>query len=353
VSPVVRSLATAAPPLYVTGPSAFEALQKCFDLGPEERELYRRLLVDGPIRGRHIGMDTWRDAARTDPDSLNDRFLKFGRLIAGQAAARAIEQAGLAPGDIGGLVTNTCTGYLCPGISSYLAGDLGLPDSVHVFDLMGMGCGAAIPNLQCAAGTLAHRPGGPVLSVSFEVCSATLFMGPEPDLIVSNSLFGDGAAAAVVDSGGGDGNGGLFALVDFESALFPQHREQLRYRTRGGRLRNVLSTRVPVIGARAIASVTERLLRRHKLRRGDIRHWAVHAGGTLVLDRVARQLALPADALRHSYAVLREYGNVSSPSVLFVLRRILDADRPRPKDRGLILSFGAGFTAFAALIEFA
>lgn len=343
----VRSLATANPPLYVTQEEAFECYDSYFDLDPNERELYRRILLDGPVRGRYIAMDETRDATRTDQDDLVERFRRFGRRIALEASRGALRAAHVAADEVRAVVTNTCTGYLCPAMSSYLVEDLGLRDSVRVFDLMGMGCGGALPNWECAAGALAT--GGPVLSVAFEVCSATLFMGPAPDLVVSNCIFGDGAAAAVLDRAGPPS---LLRVLDFESGVFPRHREALRYRWEGGRLRNVLSPRVPLIGARSVHKAAERLLERNGLSKDDVSHWAVHTGGTVVLDRVAEAFGLDEAALAASYEVFREYGNMSSPSVLFVLRRILDEASPRPGELGLLLSFGAGFTAFAALVEF-
>jgi len=248
---------------------------------------------------------------------------------------------------------NTCTGYLCPGLTSYLAEDLGLGRSIRFQDLMGMGCGAAVPNLEAAAGMLARSGEGPVLSIAVEICTATMFSSHEPELVVSNSIFGDGAAAAVLDLMPDNYPGGLACVVDFASGLFPQYREDLRYRTEGGRLRNYLTKRVPVIGARTVTEVASRLLDRHGLSRSDIAWWAVHPGGTVVLAQVAKELELADDALRYSYHVFENYGNMSSPSVLFVLREILDSGRPRPGQKCMLLAFGAGFSAFAGLLEFA
>jgi alkylresorcinol/alkylpyrone synthase len=217
---------------------------------------------------------------------------------------------------------------------------------------MGMGCGAAIPNLEAAAGMLARSGEGPVLSVAVEICTATIFPSHEPELVVSNSIFGDGAAAAVLDLSREGRPGGLAQMVDFATGLFPQYREDLRYRTEGGRLRNHLTKRVPVIGARTVTEVASRLLARHGLSRNDIAWWAVHPGGTVVLTQVAKELELAPEALRFSYHVFENYGNLSSPSVLFVLREILDSGRPRPGQKGMLLAFGAGFSAFAALLEF-
>jgi alkylresorcinol/alkylpyrone synthase len=342
----ILGLATANPPRYVTQEEALSIFRARFDLEPAEDRLYERILVNGPIRGRYVGIDSDAEVGETDPDRLIERYLRHARPMVAGAARRALDAAGIEPAGVSGLVVNTCTGYLCPGLSSYVVEDLGLPPSVRPRDLMGMGCGAAIPNLECAA-DLAERTGGPVLSVAVEVCTATLFMGAEPDLVVSNCIFGDGAAAAVLGA-----DQGLCRLLDFESGVFPEHREALRYRTVTGRLRNTLSRDVPAIGARSVADVADRLLSRNRMAADAVTWWAVHPGGSAVLDAVRDQCQLSEESLRFSRAVLAEYGNMSSPSVLFVLRRILDEARPAPGDKGLLLSFGAGFTAFAALVEF-
>ena len=349
---ILRGLGTATPPLYITQEDAYNSLSTQFTLRPAELKLYRRILLDGKIKGRYLGMDSTADISDMDMDRLIARFLKFGRSTAVAAARKALEEADVDPAEITGLIVNTCTGYLCPGFSSYIAEELGLPTSIHYLDLMGMGCGAAIPNLEAATGILVRNGEGPVLSVAVEICSATIYPSHEPELVVSNSIFGDGAAAAVLDIVPDNGPNGLACIVDFMSGLFPRYREDLRYHTEGGRLRNCLNKRVPVIGARTATEVSSRLLTRHGLARKDIDWWAVHPGGTVVLDQVARKLELPDNALRFSYNVFENYGNMSSPSVLFVLRDILDNGQPRPGQKGMLLAFGAGFSAFAALIEF-
>jgi predicted naringenin-chalcone synthase len=350
---ILKGLGTATPPLYVTQEEAYEYLSTNFILKPAEQGLYRRILLDGKIKGRYLGMDTKRDALETDPDRHLERFLKFGRTTAVAAARRALAEAGVKTHEIAGLVVNTCTGYLCPGLSSYVAADLGLRTSISFQDLMGMGCGAAIPNLEAAAGMLVRNGEGPVLSIAVEICTATIFPSHEPDLVVSNSIFSDGAAAAVLDRETHNRPGGLARMVDFATGMFPKYREDLRYRTEAGRLRNQLSKRVPVIGAHTATDVATRLLARHGLSRNDVAWWAVHPGGTVVLAQVAKKLELADEALRFSYNVFENYGNMSSPSVLFVLRKILDSKRPQPGQKGMLLAFGAGFSAFAALMEFA
>jgi predicted naringenin-chalcone synthase len=389
---VLSALATANPKRYATQEEIYAFLAAHFPMQPEERELYRQLLVEGPIRGRHIAVDVDEEICSQDPDRLIRRFATHSRRIAAEAARTALDRSGLRPADVEGLIVNTCTGYLCPGLSSYLVEDLGLPVFTSVLDLMGMGCGGAIPNLEAACRMIQSGARKTVLCLSVEICSATFFLGPDPDLVVSNSIFADGAAAAVLSADrNGDAPGGTLQrstppepmeglgvvshsqaepsprpsalmlppvsaprvrFLDFESVTLPKYREQLRYTTQGGRLRNVLTRNVPVIGARAVGQVVERLLNRHGLSQETIDWWVVHPGGTQVLNAVQKQIGLTPERLRFSYEVFREYGNMSSPSVMFVLDRILREARPKPHETGLLLSFGAGFTAFASLMEF-
>jgi predicted naringenin-chalcone synthase len=377
---VLTALATANPRRYATQQEVCAFFEEHFPMEHKERELYRELLLEGPIRGRYIGVDEDEEICSQNPDALIGRFEKHGRQIAAEAARKAIDQAGLAPDQIEGLVVNTCTGYLCPGLSSYLMEDLGLPPFTSVLDLMGMGCGGAIPNLETACRMIQSGARKTVLCLSVEICSATFFPGPEPDLIVSNSIFADGASAAVLrenlngdrvrgvparaylrpeeskitphDVTTNEATRALVRFLDFESVTLPEHRDKLRYTTQGGRLRNVLTRGVPVIGAKAAAQVTSRLLNRNDLAPQDIHHWIVHPGGTQVLKAVEKHLDLTPEALRFSYEIFRDYGNMSSPSVMFVLDKVLREARPHQGEKALLISFGAGFTAFAGLIEF-
>jgi len=348
---VIRSLATANPPKKVTQERVYRFLNSRFKLEEQERQLYRKILLDGPIKTRHFGLDADEQILQQDQDLLIERFVKYGRLTAAQAARKALKQAKLGSKDVGCIVVNTCTGYLCPGLSSYLVEDLSLDRSVRVVDIAGMGCGAAIPNLECAA-RMAVPDDRAALSVAVEVCSATFFMEPEPDLVVSNCIFADGASAAVVSGADGTDPRKIVTLLDFESLVIPKERESLRYRSVQGRLRNTLAKKVPIIAARSVKEVIDRILQRNGLAPKDIAFWAVHPGGSLVLDRIQKELELPAGALDFSYQILREYGNMSSPSVMFVLERILKKVKPKRKQKCLLLSFGAGFTTFAALAEF-
>ena len=199
---VLQAIGTANPRRYATQQEFYDWLVGHFPMAPDEQELYRKVTLEGPIEGRYYGVDFDEQGVQVTPDALISRFQKHGTLIAVQAATNAMKEAALTPRDIGGLVVNTCTGYLCPGLTSYVSEQLGLDPATKIFDVMGMGCGGAIPNLECAAGILARNPTKPVMSIAVEICSATMYMGPDPDLVISNSIFGDGAAAANPACGG-------------------------------------------------------------------------------------------------------------------------------------------------------
>jgi predicted naringenin-chalcone synthase len=346
----IIALGTANPPLRISQEDSFRAYVNLMPLSDQARSLLKRIFVNNHSIGyRHFGMDSLADVLCDSQDDLIARYRKFGVQVAVEAANRALRQADLAPEEVDGVVINSCTGYLCPGLSSYVAEALPLRADVWPFDLQGMGCGGALPNLQTAYNFLQAHPGSNVLSIAVEICSATLFFDEAPDILISNALFGDGAAAAVLTNR--PGNGGI-RLKGFSAGLYPTDRHHLYYRTERSKLRNVLSIEVPAVGARRGREVIERLMASTGTEPAEIQHWVIHPGGQKVLDAFQEALGLPGEALAASRTVLYNYGNMSSVSVLFVLDEVLRSGSPRPGDSGLLCSFGAGFGAYAGLVEF-
>jgi predicted naringenin-chalcone synthase len=346
----IVGVGTANPPLRLSQEEIYQAYVQTLPLSDRAQALLKRFFVDNQSIGfRHLGLDQLTDALQNSQDELIARYQRFAVPVAVNAARRALVQADLEPGDVDALVVNSCTGYLCPGLSSYVAELLPLRKNVRPFDLQGMGCGGAIPNLETGYNYLQAHPDAVVLTISVEICSATLFFSEAPDILVSNAIFGDGGAATVLTNRPG-GRG--IRLQRFAAGLFPEYRPYLEYITQDSKLRNVLSQRVPVLGARCGKQVIDGLLAQNGASYADITHWIVHPGGEKVLDAFQRALELPAEALLPSRKVLYDYGNMSSASVLFVLDAVLREGAPQPGDVGLLCSFGAGFSAFAALVEF-
>lgn len=343
-------LGTANPPLRFSQRELYEAYAAYLPLSEEARSLLHRVMVENHSIGfRHVAVAALTDLLAETQDDLIVRYQKFAVPVALEAARRALAQAGLTPADVDALVVNTCTGYLCPGLTSYVAEALPLKKSIRPFDLQGMGCGGALPNLETAYNLLQAHPDLNVLTLSVEMCTATIYFSEEPDILISNAIFGDGAAATVLTNRPGATG---IRLRGFAAGLYPEDREFLYYRTEQTKLRNVLSARVPVLGGRHAKEVVDRLLAEQELTRADVHHWIIHPGGEKVLDAFERGLGLSPEALSPSRTVLYQYGNMSSASVLFVLEEVLRSRAPQSGELGVLSSFGAGFSAFAALVEF-
>ena len=346
----IIALATANPPLRASQQETFQAYSTLLPLSDKARHLLQRIFIDNKSIGfRHFGMESLNDILDDSQDALIARYRKYAVSTAVEAANRALAQAGLTTADVDGLVINSCTGYLCPGLTSYVAEAMGLPAHVRPFDLQGMGCGGALPNLETAHNYLQAHPDSTVLAVAVEMCSATIYFDEAPDILISNALFGDGAAAVVLTNRPGPGG---IRLRGFAAGLYPHDRGHLHYRTENSKLRNVLSPEVPSVGARHSQEVIGRLLADAGVDCDAIDHWVVHPGGYKVIDAVQNTMGLPPEALEPSRAVLYRYGNMSSASVLFVLDEVLRTRSPHPGDTGVLCSFGAGFGVYAGLVEF-
>ncbi|HUO67176.1 MAG TPA: 3-oxoacyl-[acyl-carrier-protein] synthase III C-terminal domain-containing protein, partial [Gammaproteobacteria bacterium] len=263
---------------------------------------------------------------------------------------KALRDARLAPRDVDGLVVSTCTGYLCPGLSGYVVERLGLPRDLRAFDLVGHGCAAALPNWQLADALLESGQCRNVVSVCVELSSAAMYLDDDPGVLISACLFGDGAGAAVLGVEPPRDKRSIECGA-IGSLLNPSEREALRFEQRGGMLRNVLTRPVPRLAAEHAEQVLDRMLAEAELDRADIAQWVWHAGGRDVLVAIKNRLKLSDEQLEHSSAVLREFGNLSSAFVYFVLEAALAA-KPR-SGWWWMSSFGAGFSCHGALLKVA
>jgi alkylresorcinol/alkylpyrone synthase len=317
-------------------------------LTPRSRAILKKILTgQNGIVTRHLALEKLADAFDLDPDVLHARFVKQAPLLATQAAERALKDADTGADKIDGLIISTCTGYLCPGLTSYVAERLGLHPQVLALDLVGQGCGAAIPNLRTGEALLKSDRCRRVLSICVEVCSAALFLDDDPGVLVSGCLFGDGAGAAVLAAQASGRR-----RVEWKasgSLLNPRDRDQLRFEQRKGMLRNILTPRVPELAAKLVERVLDDVLSRAGVARGEIKRWVLHPGGRDVLTAVRSKLGLSEKDVRLSAAMLAEFGNLSSPSVYFVLQAALSESASG--GYWWMSSFGAGFSGHGALLE--
>jgi len=318
-------------------------------LQPRSRAILKKVLCsDNGIAARHLALDGIHDAFNPTPDLLQARFARHAPALAVAAAIRALEDAGRAARDMDAILISTCTGYLCPGLTSYVSETLGLRPDVFALDLVGQGCGAALPNLRAAEAILAAGRARHVLSICVEVCSAAFYLDDDPGVLISACLFGDGAGAAVLSREPAPNR----RRVEWKyaaSSLAPDKREILRFGHKNGMLRNVLLPEVPRVAGEEVSRLLASSLTEAGLRREQITGWILHTGGRDVLLTLREKLGLQAEDIRHSSAVLREYGNISSPTVYFVLEAALKDSVP--DGVWWMSAFGAGFSCHGAFLE--
>ena len=329
--------------------ASLRASRQFADLAAPSRLLLERVLGgEHGVQTRHLALDSLDDAFELDPDVLHRRYALHAPELATRAARHALDEARTSPGEIDALVISTCTGYLCPGLTSYVAERLALRADVLLLDLVGQGCGAALPNLRTADALLGSQRCGRVLSVCVEVCSAALYIDDDPGVLVSACIFGDGAAAAVT-APTPRGEARSVEWTHAVSVADPRSRDTLRMEQRGGLLRNILSRTVPQAAAEHASSLLSAELQRRELSMADIRAWIWHAGGRTVLERLRALTGLGEDDTRRSADILGRFGNLSSPFVFFVLAQALRERAPG----GWWSSFGAGFSCHGALLKVA
>jgi alkylresorcinol/alkylpyrone synthase len=299
------------------------------------------------IATRRLALDRIEEAFVLSPDALHARFLRHAPALGTLAAERALRDGGIETKQIDALIVSTCTGYLCPGLSSYITQRLGLRPNVLALDLVGQGCGAALPNLRTAEALLEGGRCQLVLSICVEVCSAALYFDNDPGVLISACLFGDGAGAAVLSKQQNPRR--AIRWVNATSFLEPEDRDLLRFEQRTGMLRNILTPQVPELAGRRAAAVFEQLAQQGDIPRENICGWVLHPGGRDVLAALRRTLGLSEHDTRWSEQVLRDFGNVSSSSVFFVLESAFH-DSASP-GTWFMSSFGAGFSCHGALLE--
>jgi len=189
-----------------------------------------------------------------------------------------------------------------------------LETDIRAYDLVGSGCGGALPNLQICQALLGEQPAGVILSISVEICSATFQMGDDLSLIISNAIFGDGAAAAII----WNRPKGL-KLNGFTTTFLPVYREDIRYRYQDGRLHNQLSLRLPELVSATVEKLIREFLRHLNLPHSAIDHWGDTPGGEKIIDGISTALNLTAEQISPTRKIMSKFGNMSSPTVWFIL----------------------------------
>ncbi|MDE3181015.1 MAG: type III polyketide synthase [Acidobacteriota bacterium] len=339
----IQAFGKANPPLRLTQQETFRMV------GYTDPRVLRIFLNSG-IDFRHFYIDPERFNPDETPDEMNRRFLS-GTMHTGRRAVTAcLEQAKMTPRDVDFFVVCTCTGYVCPDLGSRLIGHMHFRTDVQRASIAGLGCAAALPTLQRACDFARAYPGQTALMLAVEICSACHYIDNTLETVVGNAICADGAAAFLLNTHP-SGDSRYPEIVAFGSAPDSQHLDKVGLEQRGGKLRIVLAPSIRDLGPPLIASALDPLLHRNGLAKSDIRFWVVHPGGRKVIDNVQNEMKLTDAQLQFSRTVMRNYGNMSSPTVMYVLDEVVRSGDPQPGDWGVMIALGPGMAAETALLR--
>ncbi|TDX82270.1 putative naringenin-chalcone synthase [Rathayibacter sp. PhB151] len=361
----IRSIETAVPPTVLHQP----ALRDLFAAQPAVTRLGSRLIgaafnasgidtrhtvvdeLDGEEREGESTFYDARSGLLLDPGTAARNAVYTARApeLFAQAAQRALDAAGFAPGEVTHVVTVSCTGFYAPGPDYQLVRALGLRVSTQRFHLGFMGCYGAFPGLRAARAFCEADPSAVVLVVAAELCSIHLTSSSDAEQIVATSVFADGAAAAVVTARAPEPGTAVLDIDELDTTLTPEGEDEMAWTIGDHGFTMRLSTYVPSIIGTNITAALEPMLGLGGVGAADVQRWAVHPGGRSILDRVQSAIGLSDEQMRPSREVLRTVGNMSSATVLFILRRLLHGEAAAGERIGA-MAFGPGLTVEMALL---
>lgn len=284
----------------------------------------------------------------------NEIFAEEATKLFIEAATKALDSCeGIGPADVTHVITVSCTGFFNPGPDYKVVRALGLDPAVKRYHLGFMGCYAAFPALRAAKDFCLADPDAVVLVVAAELCSLHVRTSNNPDTIMGSSLFADGAAAGIVTARDLPASQAMIDLDHFETVLTPVGEESMAWSIGDEGFEMVLGSYVPHIIDDHIVGALAPLLARDPSVRAlpyrDIQHWAIHPGGRSILDKVEVKLGLTEEQLVPARETLRNFGNMSSATVLFVLKHILDQPAVADRERICAMAFGPGLTVESGL----
>src|SRR3954449_12230948 len=339
------SLATAVPPHIVEQAEAKARAREAFG---GKKALFDRLsgvFDNAAIARRHIVAPLeWymHDHGWHDRNAV---YLEASQQLFIDAATAAIEKAGLTAKDIDGVVTVSTTGIATPSLEARCYTAVGFRNNVRRVPVFGLGCAGGVNGLSLAARLAAAEPGSLWLFVTVETCSISIRLDSnDPAAVVATALFGDGAAAAIVTSG----HHSLARISGSAEKTWPDTLRIMGWDVEDPGLSVVFDRAIPPFIEEQLAQTVDGLCRKLGVQRADIDRFCCHPGGVKVIDAIETALDLNQGELNVEREVLRDYGNMSAPTVMFVLERLLERGLP---DKVLMTAFGPGFTCAGLLLE--
>ncbi len=344
--PSIAAAATALPPHVITQAQARAACEKVY---AEKADLKRLLRVfdRSGVERRHFAFPAEYYLTERSFDRRNADFIEQGTALAEKAARACLDRAGVEGRQVDHLFVVTTTGLATPSLDALLAPRLGLGKQARRWPLFGLGCAGGAGGLLRAADLLRDRPGGRALVVSVELCGqvfSTRAAGATD--VVGAALFGDGAAAVLVDGGAAGPR-----VTASRTVLFEESKHLMGWDFTQDGMRLVLSREVTDLVRRRLRPVVEEFLDASGLALPDVAHWLLHPGGRKILEAYREAFGFDDRALQWTQGSLARVGNLSSASVLFELSDLLESGRARPGDKAVMVALGPGFAAEMLVLE--
>lgn len=348
--PQILNIATANPPNKYTQLEVVELF------GTRNIKI-KKLFKKSHIKGRYLYLPNPGENGIISNETNHELISKHlkGSIELGTIATRkCLSQQGVDVSEIDHIICVTSTGLLLPGVSAHLVKHLKFRNDVQRTDIVGMGCSAGLPSLRCAVeSATAGGPGKKVLLLCIEISSAAYVNYETIQAAVVNSLFGDGAAVLLIETQEGSSHAGGARVIGFESRILVEHMDLLKYdmfENEEKKISLILSKELPYIIGNNIENVLSGLLNKYGLKKRDITHWIVHAGGRKVLESIKYNLGLSNHDIRHTMLVHEEYGNMSSSSVFFSFERLHKEEIAKKGDLGVLISMGPGLAIESGLL---
>lgn len=347
--PRIQSVATAVPATRVDQELAVEFARQKFTGRIPDLERLLTLFTNAGVQTRYFAAPQEWFFTEHDLAEKSAMYAAEATRLSAEAAGKALAKAGLVPQDVDYIIYVNTTGLATPSIDARLINVMGLRPDVRRTPIWGLGCAGGAAGLSHAHHYVLAHPRARVLVVTTELCGLTFL--PEDTSksnLVATALFGDGAAAAVI--GGDQTEGPGLEVLGTRSRFFPDSLDVMGWTVLQEGLQVVFAKRIPQIVEETAAEDIGTFLADHDLKIADIEAFLLHPGGTKVVEAYQKALALETEQLELPRSVLRDYGNMSSATVLFVLERYLDQHGTGNGGHGLISALGPGFCSESLLV---
>lgn len=356
----INQIETAVPEFSYKQDDVRETMKEIVGDDERSQRIIHLLYAKSGIETRHSVIDDFKSngshslffngqGAAPGTKSRNETYISEGRKLFVKTAGKLLSGSGLDPSEITHLITVSCTGFYAPGPDYDIIKQHGLKNSIERYHLGFMGCYAVIPALKLADQICRANNNANVMIISVELCTIHFQANSKMDNLLSSSVFSDGAAGAIVSSRPVQHSG--YRMDGFASAIMDKGAEDMAWSIGDNGFDMVLSNYIPDLLEGGLEGFLQPVLEQFQLGMDDIGSWAVHPGGRAILDKVEKVLDLPKALLRPSRNVLSRYGNMSSATILFVLKEMLEGPSEQHNDRTLAMAFGPGLTLESALLS--